>query len=63
VPKKIVEREKIKPNEIIPREKLKLTELELFLERYKITLKSYIPANVLYKNKSGIIKIFIKNNR
>jgi hypothetical protein len=38
---KIVKQEKIKPTEIIPRQKLMLTELELFLARYKFSFKKH----------------------
>ena len=59
IPEKIVKKEKISPKTIIPREKLKLTELELFLSRYKIKIESFIPANVLYISKKWLIKIKI----
>ena len=63
IPQQIVQKEKINPNEIISREKLRLTELQLFLARYKINFKSLIPWNVLYKWKNWIIKIYVKNKR
>ena len=61
--KKFVEKQKIHPKQIVPREKLMLTELELFLARYKFNLKSLIPANVLFKWKQWKLILYVKNKR
>lgn len=43
------ETNKIKPTEIVSRETLMMTELQMFLARYKVSWKSQIPANLMYK--------------
>lgn len=57
--KEAQEEHKINPTEIVSRKVLMMTELQMFLARYKITWKSNIPSNLLYKWSSWQIMINI----
>lgn len=59
------EENKIKPTEIVSREVLMMTELQMFMARYKISWESKIPANLLYKweNWQIILNVFQDTNK